>query len=151
MPVGKIDLVGVESRHDPKTGRTDIFMLGKDRFWWLPIGQPDFTLRTVATHTTDLPDVSYSDVVAGDLNNDGRLDLACVDPDKNLIEVLSRDNTGAWQSRLHFKVFEKDAHYQGRRGSAQEPRETVISDVTGDGKQDLILLVHDRVLIYPQE
>lgn len=151
MPVGKIDLVGIETRHDPKSGRTDVFLLGKDRFWWLPIGQPDFTLRTIATHTTDLPDISYSDVVAGDLNNDGRLDLACIDPDKNLIEVLSRDAAGVWQSRLHFKVFEKDAHYQGRRGSPEEPRETVISDVTGDGKADLILLVHDRVLVYPQE
>ena len=151
MPVGKIDLVGIEARRDPKTGRTDIFVLGKDRFWWLPIGQPDFAIRTVATHTTDLPDISYSDVVAGDLNNDGRLDLACIDPDKNLVELLSQDAAGVWQSRMHFKVFEKDAHFQGRRGSPQEPRETVISDVTGDGKQDLILLVHDRVLIYPQQ
>ena len=25
-----------------------------------------------------------------------------------------------------------------------------ISDVTGDGANDLILLAHDRVLIYPQ-
>jgi len=56
-----------------------------------------------------------------------------------------------WQSRMHFTVFEKDAHYQGRRGSPEEPRETVIADVTGDGKADLILLVHDRVLVYPQE
>ena len=151
MPVGKIELVGVETRRDPKTGQADVFLLGKDRFWWLPIGQPDFSIHVVATHTTDLPDISYSDVEAGDLNNDGRLDLACVDPDKNVIEILSRDPAGAWQSRMHFKVFEKDAHYQGRHGSPEEPRETVIADVTGDGKADLILLVHDRVLIYPQE
>ncbi|MDE3084392.1 MAG: VCBS repeat-containing protein, partial [Verrucomicrobiota bacterium] len=151
MPVGKIELVGLETRYDAKTGHSDVFLLGKDRFWWLPIGQPDFNLKTVATHTTDLPDISYSDVAAGDLNNDGRLDLVCIDPDKNLLEILSRDPAGVWQSRLHFKVFEKDTHYQGRRGSAEEPRETVIADVTGDGKADLILLVHDRVLVYPQE
>jgi hypothetical protein len=151
MPVGKIDLVGVETRRDPKTGQVDVFMLGKDRFWWLPIGQPDFNIHIVATHTTDLPDVSYSDVEAGDLNNGGQLDLACIDPDKNIIEILSRDAAGVWQSRMHFTVFEKDAHYQGRHGSPEEPRETVIADVTGNGKNDLILLVHDRVLVYPQE
>jgi hypothetical protein len=151
MPVGKIELVGVETRRDPKTGQVDVFMLGKDRFWWLPIGQPDFSIHVVATHTTDLPDISYSDVEAGDLNNDGRLDLACIDPDKNVIEILSQDAAGVWQSRMHFKVFEKDAHYQGRHGTPEEPRETVIADVTGNGKNDLILLVHDRVLIYPQE
>jgi hypothetical protein len=151
MPVGKIDLVGVETRRDPKTGQTDVFMLGKDRFWWLPIGQPDFSIHVVATHTTDLPDISYSDVEAGDLTGDGRLDLACIDPDKNVIELLSQDAAGVWQSRMHFKVFEKDAHYQGRHGSPEEPRETLIAPVTGNGKNDLILLVHDRVLIYPQE
>ena len=151
MPVGKIDLVGVETRRDPKTGQADVFMLGKDRFWWLPIGQPDFTIRTLATHTTDLPDISYSDVEAGDLNGGGRPDLVCVDPDKNVIEILSQDAAGAWQSRMHFQVFEKDAHYQGRHGSPEEPRETLIAPVTGNGKNDLILLVHDRVLVYPQE
>ena len=31
-----------------------------------------------------------------------------------------------------------------------EPREAIVADVTGDGKKDLLLLVHDRVLIYPQ-
>jgi hypothetical protein len=32
-----------------------------------------------------------------------------------------------------------------------EPREALISDVTGDGKSDLIVLVHDRILVYPQD
>jgi len=26
-----------------------------------------------------------------------------------------------------------------------------VADVTGDGKNDLIVVVHDRVLVYPQE
>jgi hypothetical protein len=32
-----------------------------------------------------------------------------------------------------------------------EPREAVIIDATGDGKNDLLLMVHDRILLYPQE
>ena len=32
-----------------------------------------------------------------------------------------------------------------------EPREVVVGDVTGDGLSDVVLLVHDRVLVYPQE
>ena len=30
-------------------------------------------------------------------------------------------------------------------------RGAVVADVTGDGKNDLIILVHDRILVYPQE
>jgi hypothetical protein len=32
-----------------------------------------------------------------------------------------------------------------------EPREALVSDVTGDGKNDLVVVVHDRILVYPQE
>jgi hypothetical protein len=32
-----------------------------------------------------------------------------------------------------------------------EPREALVADVTGDHKNDLIILVHDRILVYPQE
>ena len=32
-----------------------------------------------------------------------------------------------------------------------EPREALVADVTGDKKNDLIVLVHDRILVYPQE
>jgi hypothetical protein len=79
-------------------------------------------------------------------------ELVAVDPEQNVVEILARDPaTKAWVSQLHFKVFEADQHYQGKKGSPLQPRETVIADVTGDGKNDLILLVHDRVLVYPQQ
>jgi len=146
---GKIEVVGVEV-HKSKIG-TEVFVFGRDRFWWLPLVHDDFAPSTLTTHATDLPDISYSDVLAGDLNNDGKPELVCVDPNKNLIEILGRGADERWESLMHFKVFETDQHYQGRKGSVLEPRESIISDVTGDGKKDLILLVHDRVLIYPQE
>jgi hypothetical protein len=38
-----------------------------------------------------------------------------------------------------------------RRNDDLEPREALVADVTGDGKNDLIILVHDRILVYPQE
>jgi hypothetical protein len=146
---GKIEVVGTEVRKT-KTG-AEAFIFGRDRFWWLPLTRDDFTPSTLATHATDLPEVSYADILAGDLNNDGKSELVCVDPGKNLIEILGSGSDNRWESLLHFKVFETDQHYQGRKGSVLEPRESIIADVTGDGKKDLILLVHDRVLVYPQE
>lgn len=149
-PAGKIEVVGAEVLTTSKNG-TEGFVFGKDRFWWLPLGRGDLTATTVATHATDLPDIHYSDVVVGDLNGDGVAEAVCIDPDKNVIEVLGRAPEKRWESRLHFKVFETDEHFQGHKGPPQEPRETVVADVTGDGKKDLVLLVHDRILVYPQE
>jgi len=149
VPAGKIEVVGSAVR---KTKRgTEAFIFGRDRFWWLPLTREDFAPATQATHATDLPNVSYADVIAGDLNGDGRAELVCVDPDKNFLEILSRGPEDRWGSRIHFKVFETDQHFQGRKGSALEPRESIIADVTGDSKKDLVLLVHDRILVYPQE
>jgi len=146
---GKIEVVGAEVRKN-KSG-SEAFIFGRDRFWWLPLSKDDFAPSTLTTHVTDLPMVSYADVIAGDLNNDGKAELVCVDPDKNLLEILGKGSDDRWESLIHFKVFETDQHFQGRKGSVLEPRETIIADVTGDGKKDLILLVHDRVLVYPQE
>ncbi|MFT3781769.1 MAG: VCBS repeat-containing protein [Nibricoccus sp.] len=146
---GKIEVVGAEVRKT-KSG-DEAFIFGRDRFWWLPLSRADFVPSTVTTHATDLPAVSYADIVAGDLNNDGKPELICVDPDKNLLEVLGKGSDGRWESLMHFKVFETDQHFQGRKGSVLEPRETIVADVTGDGKKDLVLLVHDRVLVYPQD
>jgi len=148
-PAGKIEVVATETRIS--AGGSEAFIFGKDRFWWLPLGQTDYSAVTVSTHATDLPEISYSDIIAGDLSGDGKLEIVCVDPTKNLLEVLSPGTGDRWESRMHFKIFETDEHYRGRKGSPLEPRETIIADVTGDGKKDLVLLVHDRVLVYPRE
>lgn len=149
ITAGKIEVVGAELRGTAKA--PEVFIFGKDRFWWLPLGGKTLVANSLSTYATDLPETVFSDVIAGDLTGDAQADLVAIDPDHNVIELLEAEADGGWRSVLHFKVFETDEHYEGRKGSPQEPRETIIADVTGDGLNDLILLVHDRVLIYPQE
>ncbi len=149
VPVGKIDVVQAEFRPGPDaSSRGELFLLGRDRFWWLPLQGTALQLKEGPSHATDLPDVEYSDVIAGDLNADGQLDLVCIDPIRNVLEFLTRGAESSWHSRLHFQVFETDDHVAQRKGGGMEPRETIIADVDTDGVNDLVLLVHDRVLIY---
>jgi hypothetical protein len=54
---------------------------------------------------------------------------------------------------MRFKIFEEKS-YRGERGAAKsgvEPRELIVADVTGDGKNDLVTIIHDRIIIYPQD
>ena len=148
--VARLDVTGALRLFGPK-GRRELVLLGKDRFWWMPEGAADFALKGEGTYASDLPDVRHAYVTGADFDRDGRTDLIAADIGSNTVELLSRDAEGEWTSRLHFKVFETDPHYEGNRGGGQEPREALAADVTGDGKPDLVLLVHDRVLVYPQE
>jgi len=148
--VARLEVTGAMRLTGPR-GRRELVLLGKDRFWWMPEGAADFTLKGEGTYASDLPNVRHAYVTGGDFDGDGRTDLVAADVGTNTIEILSRDEDGEWAGRLHFKVFETDPHYEGNRGGGQEPREALVADVTGDGKSDLVLLVHDRVLVYPQE
>ncbi len=46
---------------------------------------------------------------------------------------------------------DESVYAEGRQQGGGEPRAVTIGDVTGDGKNDLVLLVHDRIIIYPQD
>ena len=145
QPAERLDVVGGLSSSE------ELFLFGADRFWWMPLSGHELGVEALDGHTSDLPQVKYADVVPADFLNDGRPGIVAIDPETNLIEVLTRsDSDEGWSSRLHFTVFEVDMHSKGNRAGVAEPREALVEDVTADGRPDLILLVHDRVLIYPQ-
>ena len=64
---------------------------------------------------------------------------------------INSNKSKSWQSVMHFRVFEKNMHYRGRQGGQREPREILVEDLNGDGKDDFALLVHDRLLTYLQQ
>lgn len=131
-------------------GRVDLLLAGQGRFAVLYAGQAQQKLQELATFESKLKDVFMIDLVAGDLNGDGKPDAAVFDARTNIIEVLAYSNEKGLQHALQFKIFESKS-FQGRGESGFQPREGIIADVTGDGRGDLLLLAHDRLLIYPQD
>ena len=126
--------------------------LGKSGFQMIsPTKSQKLSLKVESRYLTDLPKIRHNGIEAGDFNNDGVQDLVCLDGKKNLLEFVTLDEKNQnWKSLLHFEVFEKNLHYQGKKGGLYEPREGLIADLNGDGLDDLAFLVHDRLLIYRQ-
>ena len=115
------------------------------------VGDKSLQINIQSRYLTDLPKVFHTGVDWGDFNNDGLLDLVCMDGRSHTLEFLKYSDQNKWDSVLHFKVFEEDLHYRGKKGGALEPRDGIITDLNGDGLDDLVLLVHDRFLCYYQE
>ena len=65
--------------------------------------------------------------------------------------VYENEEFNLLQHALNFKVFEARSFQNPIGAGGGEPREIRIADVTGDTLPDLILVAHDRILIYPQE
>jgi len=101
-------------------------------------------------YETPIKDGYLNDVVSGDLNQDGRKDLVFLETAKSYIDVVTYEAPHDLVPANRWQVFEERT-FRNRRSDAPEPREALIGDFTGDGKNDLVVLVHDRIILYPQE
>lgn len=116
-----------------------------------PDGEQTENLEMLFSYETKIKDGRYGNLTAGDINGDGRDDIVMVEYERNHIEILAIDANGKPVPAMRFKVFEEKS-YRDRREekTSAEPRDLQIADVTGDGKNDLVAIIHDRVIIYPQ-
>ena len=145
--VGRLDVRGVLGDDGPRSSRLLIF--GTDRFWVLPLSAGDWEKVALASYETDLLDVSPTELALPTTRGGPPHPIVALDGRRNVIELLEWTPPDDWTSLLHFTVFEKNLHYRGRTGAPMEPREVLLDDLTGDGTPDLVVLVHDRILVYP--
>jgi len=105
------------------------------------------------SYETKIKDGVYGNLTAGDINSDGRCDIIMVEYKRNHIEILALDSEIKPTPAMRFKVFEQKSYRDSKKRSRSgvEPRELKIADVTGDGKNDLVTVIHDRIIIYPQD
>jgi hypothetical protein len=105
------------------------------------------------SYETKIKNGTYGNLTPGDINSDGRTDIIMVEHRRNHIEILALDASAKPVPAMRFKIFEQKSYREStsRAKASVEPRELKIADVTGDGKEDLVTIIHDRIIIYPQD
>jgi len=127
-----------------------VAFLGLNAIAWMPLSGDTWEFTTLDGYETPIKDGFLNDVVSGDLDNDGRKDLVFMETSRNYLDLVIFDKNHKLVPGDRWQVFEQKT-FRGRGGDAPEPREAVVADLTGDGKNDLAVVVHDRILLYPQE
>jgi hypothetical protein len=105
------------------------------------------------SYETRIKDGTYGNLAAGDINSDGRTDIIMVEYRRNHMEILALDAGAKPIPAMRFMIFEQKSYRdsKGRAKPTVEPRELKVADVTSDGKDDLVTVIHDRIIIYPQD
>ena len=128
---------------------TKLLLLAKNSFQITPLDGITLKLDTVATFDSDLKDTTPSDLIAASFSSEDVDDIALLDTAKSrVVEIFQPAAGQKWDSAMYFRVFETDPHFRGKTGLENEPHDYAALDLDKDGRLDLCLLTHDRVLLY---
>jgi hypothetical protein len=127
-----------------------VAFLGQNAVAWLSLAGDVWDFTTLDGYDTPIKDGYLNDVVTGDLTGTGRKNLVFMETAKNYLDLVSFNSKHKLAPGDRWQVFEQHT-FRGAANALPEPREAAVADVTGDRKNDLIVLVHDRILVYPQE
>ncbi len=131
------------------TDSDDVMLIGDDGFAIARLDGARLAFEERATYRGDRVQQVDHELATGDVNGDGFLDLLTLDAGEQSLGLLSFSEAGRLVPATRFKVFESRL-FQGGEPREFQPSMALVVDVTGDGADDIVLLCHDRVLVYPQ-
>ena len=153
IDIGAIDAQKIFAGNFGTTGDC-ILVAGTHQLILLPASAPTYTLTEIATFEPNIKDGRYGAVTFADINNDGIGEVILCEQARNHIQILAFDEQAQLTDATKFKVFEtprgQEESGRSQNATSNQPEAAVIGDVTNDQRNDLVLLVHDRIIIYPQ-
>jgi hypothetical protein len=147
--LGTINFQGMHVADLDGDGRDDLLIAGSDRFGVLQTGLKGQRLKSIASYEPRRNEARIADLAVGDVNGDGAPDVVFTDVGEQSLEIATYAGDEELLPAITFKIFERKTFRNV--GDMVEPRDMAIGDVNGDGRADIVLIAHDRVLIYRQD
>ncbi len=147
--IGSINFAGMHVADLDGDGKDDLLIAGTDRFGVLQTGRRGQRLKSIAEFESKRNEARLSDLAAGDVNSDGTPDVVFSDTAEQSLEIATYAGEPELIPAITFKIFEKKTFRNLDGGT--EPRDMAIKDVDGDGRADIVLIIHDRVIVLRQD
>lgn len=150
IPLPVSDFNTIQSVKLGGTNVQSIAFLGQNAVAWMPLAGDQWDFVALDGYDTPIENGYLNDVAAGDLRNNGRKELIFLETAKHYLDLVDFTARHKLVPLERWQVFEEHT-FRNSSDSLPEPREALVTDVTGDHKNDLIVVVHDRILVYPQQ
>ncbi len=148
VPISSFELSAMETARLTGAGTDNILVSDNKKFALALPNQPPIKAADKSVFESKTKDARLWRTAVGDLNHDGRTDFAVIEGKEHQIEILTQTGDGEVLPAIAFKAFDAKT-FQREQEDNPEPRELRIADLNGDGHDDLAIIVHDRVIIYP--
>ena len=129
-------------------GEPSVLVMGKDGYAVVRLGGDRRSLEEVGSWRSEDDRSVPHELAVGDINSDGYGDMVSLDAGNQNFDIFTYNKSG---DMLHAR----DSRSSNPRCSqvvmdVSTPNQLIITDLTGDGKHGVVMLYHDRVLLYPQ-
>jgi len=155
LEIGPVNVRKILAGNFGGVSPVSLLVCGAHKLIVVPLTGQTHQLVKIASFEPDIKGGIYGALTAGDVNSDNHPDIVVCERKTRHVEVLTFNSQARLVAATKFKVFEQAQAPQRDKfttaRSSGEPKTAVVGDVTGDGKGDLILLVHDRLIVYPQD
>lgn len=130
-------------------GEPSVLVMGKDGYAVVRLGGDRRSLEEVGSWRSEDDRSVPHELAVGDINSDGYGDMVSLDAGNQNFDIFTYNKSGEMLHARGFQIFESKM-FSGGDGREYQPNQLIITDLTGDGKHDVVMLCHDRVLLYPQ-
>lgn len=131
------------------SAETGILTFSTDGFALIRLGGARHELDAFAAFSPEDEQRTEHRMRAGDINGDGFVDVITLDAAERRCGIYTFSASRKLHFATEFEVFQARL-FRGGASREFEPRDALVVDATGDGRHDLVLTVHDRVIVYPQ-
>ena len=130
-------------------GVDDIVAIGDAGFAIIQLSGERISLSEIQSWRSDDERRIQHEFAIGDINSDGFTDLVSLDAGEQMLEIFTFTQSGRMLYATGFKIFESRI-FSGGEPREWQPSQVIITDLTNDGRNDILLLSHDRLLLYRQ-